>query len=162
MPGFTRIPTQSRLAAEPCRRLNASAWRPAVRWGVLALLSLAFAALLATARLPAAPLLGSLVAAVGLAARGKAVRIPRTAFLCAQGIVGVMIAGHLSASIFHEMAAGWPIFFAGTFSTLSAAALLGWLLTRSRLLPGNTAIWGSSPGAATVMTLMDGPSIDLE
>lgn len=135
-------------------RVGPSAWLLAGRWGVLALLSLVFGTLLAALRLPAAPLLGPLGAAVVLAIRGGAVRIPRWTFLGAQGVVGVMIASYLSASIFHEMAASWPVFVAGTFSTLSAAALLGWLLTRSRLLPGTTAIWGSSPGAATVMTLM--------
>jgi membrane AbrB-like protein len=32
--------------------------------------------------------------------------------------------------------------------------LLGWFMTVRRMLPGTTGIWGSSPGAATPMTLM--------
>jgi membrane AbrB-like protein len=125
-----------------------------LRWVALVALSLLFAAGLAALRLPAALLLGPLVAAILLAARGAVVRVPRVAFSLAQGVVGVMIAGFLPPSIFSEIAARWPIFLIGVLSTLAAAALLGWLLTRSRALPGTTAIWGSSPGAATVMTIM--------
>jgi membrane AbrB-like protein len=34
--------------------------------------------------------------------------------------------------------------------------VLGWLISRWRILPGTTAVWGSSPGAATAMVLMAG------
>ena len=34
------------------------------------------------------------------------------------------------------------------------AAVLGYVLTRLRVLPGTTAVWGSSAGAATAMVLM--------
>jgi membrane AbrB-like protein len=89
-----------------------------------------------------------------LAANGGAVQTPRPAFFFAQGVVGVMIASFLPRSIFAEIGADWPIFLIGVLSTIAAASFLGWLLTRSRVLPGTTAIWGSSPGAATAMTLM--------
>jgi len=125
-----------------------------LRWAALVALSLLFAAALTALRLPAALLLGPMAAAIVLAARGAAVSLPRPAFFVAQGIVGVMIAGYLPRSIFGEIAADWPIFLVGVLSTIAAAALLGWLLTRSRALPGTTAVWGSSPGAATAMTLM--------
>ena len=39
---------------------------------------------------------------------------------------------------------------------LPAALLLGALLARWKVLPGTTAVWGSAPGAATVMVLMAG------
>ena len=35
-----------------------------------------------------------------------------------------------------------------------ASEPLGWLHGRWRVLPGATAVWGSTPGAATAMTLM--------
>jgi membrane AbrB-like protein len=131
-----------------------TAWPSSLRWGTLVALSLIFAAALAALRLPAAPLLGPMIAGVLLAANGGAVQTPRPAFSFAQGIVGVMIASFLPRSIFAEIGADWPIFLIGTLSTIAAASFLGWLLTRSRVLPGTTAIWGSSPGAATAMTLM--------
>ena len=130
------------------------AWPASVRWAALIALSLLFAATLAALQLPAALLLGPMVAAILLAARGAVVPMPRAAFSVAQGVVGVMIASYLPRSIGDEIAADWPIFLIGVLSTIAAASLLGWLLTRSRVLPGTTAIWGSSPGAATAMTLM--------
>jgi membrane AbrB-like protein len=42
----------------------------------------------------------------------------------------------------------------GVLSVVFAAAVLGWLLTRWQVLPGTTAVWGSSPGAASAMMLM--------
>jgi len=134
--------------------VRADAWPTAVRWTTLVVLSLLFAAALMAAKLPAALLLGPMVAAILLAARGGGVHLPRPAFALAQGVVGAMIAGYLPRSIFREIAVGWPIFLTGVLSTIAAASLLGWLLSRSRTLPGTTAIWGSSPGAATAMTLM--------
>jgi hypothetical protein len=133
---------------------RSAAWPSSLRWGTLVALSLIFAVALYALRLPAAPLLGPMAAGVLLAANGGAVQTPRPAFFFAQGIVGVMIASFLPRSIFAEIGAGWPIFLIGVLSTIAAASLLGRLLTRSRVLPGTTAIWGSSPGAATAMTLM--------
>ncbi len=78
-----------------------------------------------------------MAAGVLLAANGGTLQTPRPAFFLAQSIVGIMIAGFLPQSIFAEIA---------------AASLVGWLLTRSRVLPGTTAVWGSSPGAATAPT----------
>ena len=124
------------------------------RWAALLALSLLLAGLLELMGLPAALFLGPLAAAIVLATKGMAVGVSWRAFVGAQGVVGVMIASNLPRSIFVEIAADWPIFLLGTLSTLIAAGVLGWLLTRSRVLPGTTAIWGSSPGAATAMVLM--------
>ncbi|MEI6099289.1 MAG: AbrB family transcriptional regulator, partial [Alphaproteobacteria bacterium] len=72
----------------------------------------------------------------------------------AQGVVGLMIATVLPASLLAEVAARWPVVVAGTLATLVASAALGWGLARSGVLPGTTAIWGSMPGAASVMTVV--------
>jgi len=39
-------------------------------------------------------------------------------------------------------------------AVIASSSTLGWLLTHWRVLPGTTAVWGSSPGAATAMMLM--------
>lgn len=130
------------------------AWSLPLRWGALLLLSLIFSVFLEWLGLPAAPLLGPLAAAVMLSMRGQKIKLPKPAFVYAQGVVGVMIASYLPHTIFQQILSDWPVFLGGTLSTLSAAAFLGWFLTRSKMLPGTTAIWGFSPGAATVMTLM--------
>lgn len=135
-------------------RLAAQAWLLSHRWLALLLLSCLLTAVLETLQLPAALLLGPMIAAILVASGGGTVHIARPLFFAAQAIVGIMIASHLPPSVFDELAADWPIFLAGTLSTLCASSLLGWTLARSGTLPGTTAIWGSAPGAAMAMTLM--------
>ncbi len=38
--------------------------------------------------------------------------------------------------------------------TVVSSSFLGWLISRWRILPGTTAVWGSAPGGATAMVLM--------
>ena len=127
---------------------------PMISWALLLAASILIAAALHQLHLPAAFLLGPMAAAVMMATGGRALGIPAPAFSIAQGIVGVMIGSTLPGSIFHEILSRWPVFLLGTTSTLVAAYFLGWMLARSRVLPGTTGIWGSAPGAATAMTLM--------
>ena len=126
----------------------------AVRACALLLLSLLLTLMLEMARLPAAPLLGPMAAAILFSARGADVPVPRTIFALAQGVVGVMIAANMPVSVLPEVARDWPIFALGVFSTVVASNTLGFMLARTGALPGTTAIWGSAPGAATAMTLM--------
>ena len=137
------------------RNLPAAAlWSALQRWGVLILGSALLALLLGRAHLSAALLLGPMIVAIALAGLGSGVAIPRVIFIFAQSVVGMMMASKLPPELFGEILRDWPIFGAGILSTVLGASGLGWLLSRSGLLPGTTAIWGSSPGAATVMTLM--------
>ena len=136
--------------------------RPAApyRWPrpVQALLLLALSALLVpplqALRLPAALLLGPMAAAAILAGAGTSLRVPPPLFIAAQAVLGCMIARILPPSLGIEIVRHWPVFAGGVVSVVAAAALLGTLLMRWRVLPGTTAVWGSMPGAATVMTLM--------
>ena len=95
-----------------------------------------------------------MLGAIALATTGGALKLPGPMFFAAQGVVGVMIASVLPPALFGRMALEWPVFVLGTLSTVVVAGALGWILTRTQTLPGSTAIWGSAPGAATVMTLM--------
>ncbi|WP_240116201.1 AbrB family transcriptional regulator [Erwinia endophytica] len=124
------------------------------RWFWLIVFSGVAVALLESLHLPAALLLGPMVAAIVFAARDKPVTIHRHWFYLAQGVVGCMIARAIPSSVFIEMAKNWPLFIACVLSAIIASTFLGWLLTHYQVLPGSTAIWGSSPGAASAMTLM--------
>ncbi|MDJ0931431.1 AbrB family transcriptional regulator [Breoghania sp.] len=68
-------------------------------------------------------------------------------------MVGLMIARSLTLPVLHEVASDWPVFAGGVISVIVIAALLGWSVARLGVLPGATAIWGPSPGAAQVMTI---------
>ena len=65
-----------------------------------------------------------------------------------------MIARAFRLPMLKEILRDWPLFLAAVIAVLAASYALSWLLMRWRVLPGTTAIWGSLPGAAMVMTLM--------
>ncbi len=126
----------------------------ALQAALLLVLSVVFERGLEALRLPAALLLGPMAAAIVLAAARTGLRVPAPLFMSGQAIIGCMIAGNITPSILHTMLADWPIFLAGVVAVVIASNAFGWLLARLRVLPGNTALWGSSPGGATAMVLM--------
>jgi hypothetical protein len=126
----------------------------AAQWAALALVSALFVAALAALRLPAALLLAPMAAAILVACAHGSARVPEAAFVVAQGFIGCLAARSIKPSFVGEMAHLWPIFLGGVFSVIAASYALGWLLARSRVLPGTIAIWGSAPGASTAMVVM--------
>ncbi|QDC00297.1 AbrB family transcriptional regulator [Mesorhizobium sp. 8] len=140
--------------APPPGRLTARA--PAAQWLVILVLSLLGAGSLEAAALPAALLIGPMLAGIVAGINGATVRVPRLAFGAAQAIVGCLVAASISPGIFPTFVADWPLILGAVAATLVASSLLGWLISRWRILPGTTAVWGSSPGAATAMVLMAG------
>jgi membrane AbrB-like protein len=126
----------------------------AARWTGLAAVSAALVLLLMLARLPAALLLGPMIAGVAFAITGGGLEVPPLLFRVAQALVGLMIARILSLPVLQEILAHWPVFAAGVVAVTSASAFLGWALAKAGILPGTTAVWGSSPGGASAMTLM--------
>ena len=110
--------------------------------------------LLQRAGLPAALLLGPMVAGIAFSLGGAAITLPLLPFRLAQALVGLMIARILALPVLVEIARDWPLFLAGVASVVTASAVLGWIMARMQVLPGTTAIWGSSPGGASAMTLM--------
>jgi membrane AbrB-like protein len=124
------------------------------QWMLLLAGSALFILAMLSVGLPGAWLLGPMVAGVVVGVNGGSIRVSPILFLGAQAVVGCMIAGLVTRPVLASFARQWPIFLAVTLSTLLASSALGWLLIRRRMLPGTTAIWGLSPGAATAMVLM--------
>ena len=127
---------------------------PASHWTALIVLSVGIGAVLLWMHAPAALMLGPLIAGIVVASGGGKLRFPLPAFVLAQGIIGCMIARMMPLSILGDILSHWMLFTAGILSVVIACSLIGWLMTRLRLLPGTTALWGMSPGAASVMTIM--------
>ncbi|HTP50985.1 MAG TPA: AbrB family transcriptional regulator [Anaeromyxobacteraceae bacterium] len=130
-----------------------SAPRP-LQWAALFAATLLGTFLLRAASVPAALLLGPMAAGIAIAASHGTIAVPRWPFLLAQGVVGAMIASRFSPDLAAGIARGWKLYLLVTAGVLAASSLLGWLLARWRVLPGTTAVWGSSPGAATSMVVM--------
>ena len=74
--------------------------------------------------------------------------------MLAQGIVGCLIAKMVPLSIVGDVLQHWFLFTVGVLAVVAISSTLGWLMTRWQVLPGTTALWGTSPGAASVMTIM--------
>src|SRR6185503_5246162 len=126
----------------------------AAQWAVLVVLSAALAALLLWVHAPAALMLGPLAAAIAVSSYGAKLRLPLTPFVLAQGVVGCLIAKMVPLSIVGDVLQHWFLFSVGVLAVVAISSALGWLMTKWQMLPGTTALWGTSPGAASVMTIM--------
>jgi len=127
------------------------------QWLALLVLAVLFTVVLEQLRLPAALLLGPMLAAILCVSVGQAsIRVGSLPFTLAQGFIGMMIAQSLSPEILAEIRAQWPIIIGSAFFVIVVANGLGYILARQRILPGTTAIWGCSPGAATAQMVMAG------
>ena len=125
-----------------------------VQWVLLAALSGIVLLPLELLHLPAALLLGPMVAAIVFGVGEARIKMPAPAFTLAQVVIGCLMAKSLPGSVFGELVTKWPIYVIGIGSVIAVAAGLGILLTRLKVLPGTTAIWGSAPGASTAMIVM--------
>jgi membrane AbrB-like protein len=123
---------------------------------LLLVLTAALIGLLYLMGLPAAFLLGAMGAAMIVVGRGGFVRLPDWLFALAQAVVGCLIARSFTLALFHAILGHLGLFLGVTSSVLLLATALGLALARLRVLPGSTALWGSFPGAATVMVLLSG------
>lgn len=128
--------------------------RPALQWMIIIALSVGGGYALQRTGLPAALLLGPMVAGIIAGTNGATVRVPRLPYLAAQGVIGVLIAQAMTLEIMRVILDDWLLFTALVLATVVASSLLGYLISRWRILPGSTAVWGSSPGAATAMVIM--------
>ncbi|HMH27879.1 MAG TPA: AbrB family transcriptional regulator [Steroidobacteraceae bacterium] len=125
-----------------------------LKWTILLLVSIALIVPLELVHLPAALLLGAMGAAILVAVFDGKLAVPHWPYVIAQGLIGCLVARSIGPAILVTMVRQWPLFLAGVSSVLLISTSLGALLARWKVLPGTTAIWGSSPGAATVMVLM--------
>lgn len=141
-------------AAKPANDRPLQSLSGPARWAALLAASLLLAAALDWIRLPAALLLGPLVAAVLMQAAGAAVRVPRILIMAAQAVIGCLIARSITSAIVAGFAQHWTVFVAVVALSVGASAAIGWSMSRLRIIPGSTAVWGMLPGAATVMMVM--------
>ena len=129
-------------------------------WGgqccLLLVASLLLASLFAVARLPAALLLGPMIAGIILGSNGARLRVPRLAVFASQTIIGCLIARSITSDIVHAFLKDWPLLLATVLAIIATSGVIGWVISRWQVLPGSTAVWGSAPGGASVMMIMAG------
>ncbi len=103
---------------------------------------------------PAAFLIGPLLTGMVFAIRGAQLYVPRPFLLCGQALIGVLVARALDPSTLNVIANEWAAMLVVVLTTVVASTFAGWMIARTGLLPGTTAAWGCSPGAATGMVVM--------
>jgi uncharacterized protein len=126
------------------------------QWCALIAGSVLFAALLEMAGLPAALLLGPMLAGILVATNGGGIRAPRVLVLASQTIVGCLVACAITGDIVLAFLKDWPLFLGVALVIIATSGLLGWMISRFKVLPGATAVWGTTPGAASAMMVMAG------
>ena len=136
------------------RGLPLQALPAAGRWAVLLAASALGAGLLQWARLPAALMLGPLAVAVLVQTAGGAVTVPRAFTAVAQAVIGCLVARSITPAILGGFASHWPVFAGVVALSIAASAAIGWIMSRLRIVPGTTAVWGMLPGAAAIMMVM--------
>jgi len=128
----------------------------ALQWAAMIGATLASVSLFRLAGLPAAILLGAIAGAIAVSWFEGRVKVAPWAFVLAQGFVGCLVARSITPDILVTILAKWPMFTLLIVAVIAFATGLGYVLARMQALPGATAVWGSSPGAATAMVLMSG------
>lgn len=128
--------------------------KPAAAWASLLVASIVLGQALTAATVPAAILLGPMLCAIAFGVAGSPLRVPRSLFVTAQGVIGCLIAHTVTPTVLRDIAQDWPAMTLGVGLTIGASTAVGWLVARFGTLPGTTAAWGSSPGAASAMVGM--------
>jgi membrane AbrB-like protein len=127
---------------------------PPAQWLLLLVGAAALGVALHSIDFPAALLIGPMLVAIVAGTCGATIRMPRPLFGLGQAVIGCLVASSIQVEVFSSFATDWPIILFAVLSTLAASSFLGWSISRLRILPGSTAVWGSAPGGATAMVLM--------
>ncbi|MCX2525243.1 AbrB family transcriptional regulator [Larsenimonas rhizosphaerae] len=125
-----------------------------LQWVLLVVLSGIIAWGLELVKLPAALLLGPMVMGIVFSLRGSTLGIGRPFFFAAQTIIGCMIGSSMNIDVLDTFATQWWLFLLVTLLVIGTTSLLGWFMAKWQVLPGTTAIWGTSAGGASVMMLL--------
>jgi membrane AbrB-like protein len=129
---------------------------PARQWGVLVVGSVALGVLFEVIGLPAALLLGPMIAGIVLATNGGSIRAPTLPVQMAQAVIGCLVARAITGDIVHAFVKDWPLFLGVVLVVVATSSAMGWAMARYAIMPGTTAVWGTAPGAASVMFVLAG------
>ncbi len=146
---MSKLPVPSASSSLPLEPLPSAG-----RWAELLAGSLLVGGIPEWIKLPAALMLGPLAVAVVMQMSGGAVKVPRPLTAAAQAIIGCLVAQFITPAIISGFARQWPVFVGVVALSVAASAAIGWAMSRFRIIPGSTAIWGMLPGAAMVMMVM--------
>ena len=129
-------------------------WPGPVQWVALLTLSTLISFIWGAAGLPAGLLLGPMIAGIVFGVNDLRLEVPQWPYLGAQALIGAMVSASITPAIVVSFIHVFWLFCSVITATLLGAVALGWLISRSGLIPGATAVYGSSPGAASAMVML--------
>jgi uncharacterized protein len=122
-----------------------------MRWVLLAIASVGAGFLAQAVHVPAAWLIGPMIAAIVAATSGFGRTLPRWTLAAPQGVIAVTIAQAFTLPVVAEVLRDWLPIVIVVVATVIAAGTAGLLLARYSPISAATAAWGSSPGASVTM-----------
>ena len=125
-----------------------------VHWLILLLLSIVFITLFNLIQLPAAIMLGPMLAGIILGCRRTGIQVKLPFFKGAQLVIGCMIAMSISPQVVRVFLHDWWLFVIIVLSSIAVSSFLGYILARLRIVPLMTAVLGFTPGAASTMVIL--------
>ncbi|NKB22037.1 MAG: AbrB family transcriptional regulator [Alphaproteobacteria bacterium] len=131
-----------------------SSLKPLHLWIALIAASVVVSLLLQLTGFPASFLIGPMLTGMVFSVRGAKLSVARPYLLASQSVVGVLVASALDPSILGTISNDWAAILLVVATTVAFSTFAGWMIARTGLLPGTTAAWGCSPGAATGMITM--------
>jgi uncharacterized protein len=134
--------------------IRPNSWPAPLQWLALLGLSALISLLWGAAGLPAGLLLGPMIGGIVFGINGMRLAVPRGPYLGAQAVIGAMVSATITPAIVASFSHDASLFCLVMLATLLGAAALGWAISRSGLIPGPTAVYGTSPGAASAMVLL--------
>jgi membrane AbrB-like protein len=136
------------------RLTQPASWPAAAQWPALLALSALISLVWGGAGLPASLLLGPLLAGLIFGVNGVHLRVPMQPYVVAQGVLGAMVSAGITPAIVTSLGRHGVLFCVVMVATVAGCTGIGWLISRTGLIPGATAVYGTSPGAATAMVLL--------
>jgi membrane AbrB-like protein len=124
------------------------------QWALLAACAAASVVLLRAIHVPGAVLLGPMLVAIGFALSGVGLKLKPAIFLPVQAVLGCMVASVVSWDLLRLIADHWVVVLAVNVLSIVAASAIAVVFARRGWLPGQSAIWGLSPGAASTMMML--------
>ncbi|MDF7674095.1 AbrB family transcriptional regulator [Acetobacteraceae bacterium ESL0709] len=135
---------------------SAQFYRWALRWLVLLGLSALITCFFLAIHLTAGFMLGPMIAAIILAISGHQPTISRPLFAVSQAVLASVVVSSLSLSVVMDIGHHWGVMLFSVFSVIIVSFFSGAVLAWFGIMPGTTALWGSSPGGASTMMLICG------
>jgi membrane AbrB-like protein len=124
------------------------------QWPALLVLTLVVAFVFDKGHVASARFFGPLVVGLAFAFSGSDLKVPRKMTIISQGVIGCVIARSVEMAVLTFVFVHWPAIVAVIGVTAISSVIVSLGLMRLTGMDGQTAAWGSMPGAAGIMVAL--------